>query len=67
MGFKNQLDMVFGMISYTCDMHLELEIVSLMNINYLSKGWNELKSMSKSQLSIIYSYICLCGATLMVY
>jgi hypothetical protein len=38
MGFKNQLDMVFGMISYTCDMHLELEIVSLMNINYLSKG-----------------------------
>jgi hypothetical protein len=38
MGFKNQLNMVFGINSHTCDMHLELEIVNLMNINYLSKG-----------------------------
>jgi len=40
MGVKNQLNMFFHMIiSYTCDLHLELDFLNLMNIkNY----WNDL-------------------------
>jgi hypothetical protein len=42
MGFKNQLNMFFHIIiSYTCDVHLKLEILNLMDIkkkpNYLIK------------------------------
>jgi hypothetical protein len=37
MGFFNQLNMFFHiMISYTCDMHLKLEILSLMDIKKLA-------------------------------
>jgi len=42
MGFENQLNMLFHIIiSYTCDVHLKLEILNLMDIkkypNYLLK------------------------------
>ncbi len=40
MNFNKQPNMVFGMfISFTCDLHLMLDILNPLNINFLSNGF----------------------------